>query len=173
MILERIKELYPIGKTFVGNYSYYDQSFTITAANQVDDIEEWDNCPFDHDNSALPFLEYVGNGKFEAYAFLYEKVGGYLSQDGQDFDLAAYSPDFNWEIYDPVEPDDFNMIMEPDMEEYKEYGWDKYGFCSTQHRIEQAAKRYNLEAYLAGNLITSPAALKEFCKKLEEKGEIG
>lgn len=165
MNLKTIQDYYPKYETLIGFYNH-DQTFYAHSYNDIKDIDRWDEAPLDWLEGYLPFIVYCSEGRFECYGFAYWRVEGYYTSDGDDFDLVTHSDEFGWEVYDPFNMENDMQILESDYEEAEEYGWAN---CRDyEWRVEQAAKRFDTEAYTEGRIFTSYDAVKIFCAQMEK-----
>lgn len=73
---------YPRHRTIVGNFEH-DQTFTISRYQAILDIDRWDEAPLDWGEGVIPFVLYV-NGEFQCWAFVYDHIYGYCTQDDTD-----------------------------------------------------------------------------------------
>lgn len=159
-------ELYPVKETYIGYYSE-DGAITIPGAAAAEGIDNGRYSPFWTDGSVLPFLEYEGNHTFRCWSFGFFPVCGYMTKDGKNYSLVTYTEDFGFEVYDV---DSSASILEPDEDEYKWYFEElPFKFGSFEHRVEQAAKRFDTEKYMAGEIITTPEQLRKFLEEVENK----
>lgn len=172
MSLEYIMEKYPIKDTYIG---WYNEDGTVTIPNAAaEGIQDGKYSPFWTDGSVLPFLEYEGDHTFRCWSFNFFPVCGYMTKDGKEYQLVTFTEDFGFEVYDihgdSTHPKGYDQILEPDEEEYKWYFEELPFKClSFEHRVEQAAKRFDLEKYMSGEIITTPEQLKKFLEEVENK----
>lgn len=179
MSLEDIMETYPVKDTYIGWYNE-DGTVTIPDAAATESIEKSEYSPFWTDGSILPFLEYEGDHTFRCWSFIFFPVLGYMTKDGKDYQFVTYTEDFGFEVYElngnEVKTGAYDQVLAPDPEEYGWYwGGDwmnqnaPFRYLSFEHRVEQAAKRFDLEKYMAGEIITTPEQLKKFLEEVENK----
>ena len=158
--LENIQKLYPIGDTLIGFYSN-DGDFIANCFDDVKDIDRWDYAPLDWGEGALPFVVYNGES-FICWAFCYDRVCGYYTEDGENYKLVTNSPDFGYEITDPNSHDENHIILTPDADWHMAYE----DACSYENMVETAAWLFDKDAYKAGKIFTTYDAVKIFCSKM-------
>lgn len=169
MTFKNCIEYFPMYDTLVGSYST-DQSFSVPAGKNVDDIDEWDNNPFWEDWSCYSFVVFLPQiKKFECWNFCFYRVKGYLNEtyDTDEFYPATYSEDFGWEKIDPFAKES-EQVTVPDDELAMQLGWPLEDYKKDKWRREQVAYLFDAESYLNGFTFTSAEAVKKFVKERKD-----
>lgn len=154
---------YPIQHTLVGYYDS-DQYFRLPIGGNVDDIEHWQNPPFQDGEGCYSFITYDPFIRdFTCWQFIFQRVEGYInnSNDPNNFFPAICSKDFNWEKIDPYAKSGFRII--PLSRELAEkFGWPLDEYATDKYRKEQIAYLFNPKSYLEELTFTNAAAIKKF-----------
>lgn len=172
MTFEECVKEFPIWKTIIGEYKT-NLDFTIYTANDIDNIEHWNNIPLEWPQGegpecSYPFIVYVGNNKFECYFFSGIRVCGYLNETENPnlFFPATYSNNFQWEAYNFTLDKYKNMrSFTPNYElrdELVSLGKPVEDMTGHDWMNEQVAYTFDSEKYLNGEIFTTFDQIKEF-----------
>lgn len=170
MTFKNCTEYFPMYDTLVGSYST-DQSFSVPAGKNVDDIETWRDDPFWEDNSCYSFVTFNPDAKkFTVWIFAFWRVNGYINEtdDPEEFFPATGSEDFGWQKIDPWDPQFEDQVTTPDDELAMEMGWPLDEIKEKKWRREQVAYLFDAYSYLNGFTFTSAEALKKFVKERKD-----
>jgi len=169
MTFKNCIENFPLNDTLVG---YYDteQSFSVPANCNIDDIEEWRDNPFWEDSSCYSFITFdPAIKKFTCWRFLFARVKGYINEtyDYDEFYPATYIEDSGWEKIDPFNKNE-NQIVLPDDELAYEIGWPLDRLNEPQWQREHVAYLFDVDSYMNGFTFTTPNAVKNFVKERKD-----
>ena len=171
MNFKTIQEYFPMEKTLIGFYST-DQKFKAHCYSDVKNIDQWNYAPLDWATGYYPFIYYnEENDEFECWMFSAWPVRGYYTNDteGENYQLITIEPDFGVEIIDPFNYDDYHKLLQPYAEDdYEEKILQLYADDEYRQQLELAAYRWNPEAYMNGEIMTTYDAVKNFCANMEK-----
>ena len=102
MTLEKIQEVYPVGKTYIGYYECL-QDFN---RNEVTILREPET-----NYESITFFREIDSTTSEYWVYYYAPVLGYLTLDGTNFILMTYNEDMGWEEHNPEIVDDSYTII--------------------------------------------------------------
>lgn len=158
-----MSELYPIHDTLIGFYDD-DGTFTITKKKAILSLDQWEHAPLDHSEGYMPFVEYLGEGKFECHFFAYTRVTGYYVNDewGANWQLVTYSKDLGYEVTDPESQTDDMLVMLPDGEDEEACYDDWATMVSYENMNSHVARYWDSEKWHKGLIFTTNEALIEF-----------
>lgn len=99
MDFTEIQKKYPMYNTIIG---FFNEDGYIKINNIKQYFDEFNDC-------GLPFVIYENN-KFCCYAFLYDRVKGYYTDD-EKYYLVTFTEDLGTEIIDPNDTDEYHQVI--------------------------------------------------------------